>query len=247
MDLPVRVMDPPERLVADPVEHQATTSVARDGADQEVQRPESAVPAEPGRSLPAEEAVRAPEPAEVWDSAAEGNMGAEGDAGRDHRAAALDAVWTGGFAGASGKARLLAGADAPPDPWPGALDWHDPGPVAGQVVAPRSAGQAAKPEDLTGKESGAVAALPRAERAQPGPQLADLLAGVLPFDGGALERGVEQFFAHLQGAVPAPTAASLARGLAPWLTSAALAAVALDLARRQRHAPVPRAPGLPAG
>jgi hypothetical protein len=161
--------------------------------------------------------------------------------GPDHLAVGLDALWT----GAPGHGTIPDGAAAPADPEE--LNGDDPGPAGVAAADPGAAGQAANAVVPTPDESPAPTAPPSAGKAQANPQLADLLAGVLPFDGQELERGVEQFFAHLHNLGPAPTATSWARRLAPWLAGGALAAVAAEVARRRREQPIPAAPGLPAG
>jgi hypothetical protein len=74
------------------------------------------------------------------------------------------------------------------------------------------------------------------------PQFADLLAGALPFDATALERGADRFFAHLQSLGTDPRVGAFAPFPAPWITAGLLAAATLECIRRQRKRTIPCGP-----
>jgi hypothetical protein len=193
----------------------------------EGRRSETEVPGEVGPHVPAERAAEAPDPSET--RASGGNPDTAEGADPDHPAVAAELVW----AGRSGVVPGTGGLTAAPE----ALRWRDQG-----AAGVREDGAGPVGEEV--ERSAAPAGEDGPELAG---QLADLLAGVLPFDPAALARGAEQFFAHLQGLGRDPTAASLARSLAPWLATGALAAATVELARRQRDRALPREPGVTAG
>jgi hypothetical protein len=97
------------------------------------------------------------------------------------------------------------------------------------------------PADASDEQNGA-AALP--EPAAPGaaPPAGTLLAGALPFDLGALERGVDRFFARLADLRDEWDGAWASSRLLPWLTAAT--AAALVIARRRNAPAAPTAGAL---
>jgi hypothetical protein len=160
-----------------------------------------------------------------------GSADAADATGQEHPPVGVDLVW-------AGRSGVVLGAETVLAEFLARL------PIGGGAgpSGARGVGPAADGDTPDGHEGPAGA-----EGPELGPHLAGLLAGVLPFDAAALERGAEQFFAHLQGLGHDPAAASLARRVAPWLAAGALAAAAGELARRQRERPAPKAPGLAAG
>src|SRR5262249_2474310 len=78
------------------------------------------------------------------------------------------------------------------------------------------------------------------------PLMLPLPGAVLPLDLPAWERGVRDFFSHLDALDGGPTGELAWEKLAPWCAALGAAAVALEVARRQlsrrpppRLAPVP--------
>src|SRR5262249_33968811 len=87
-------------------------------------------------------------------------------------------------------------------------------------------------EAAEGRAAVASAASASAEVPNPPPAEGHLLAGVVPLDLAALQPGVDQFFAHLEGQGPGNTILHAAMALAPWLTAGAAVTAAFELARR---------------
>jgi hypothetical protein len=203
----------------------------------EGQRPDSDPAGEVGPDRTGETPGLAPDPSDTRGSSGDGTPEAAKAAVPDISPSAVDLVWAGRSGVAPRTGGLSAGPEVPATRVAGPVEWRDPGTAGVERVASGPAGD----------QSEVAAGPPEAERPELAAQFADLLAGVLPFDAAALERGAEQFFAHLQGLGHDPRAASLARALAPWLATGALAAAAVELARRQRDRPAPRGPGLTAG
>jgi hypothetical protein len=178
----------------------------------------------------------AADPSEERDSSGGETADAAEGATSDRPPVAVDLVWAGRSGVGPGAEAFPAGPDAAGGQVSASPRWHDPGAAGGQEAL-------AGPDGSEPDGPGAAAA----EGPALGPQLADLVAGVLPFDASALARGAEQFFAHLEGLRHDPTAASLARRMAPWLATGAVAAAAVEFARRQRERPASSGPGLTPG
>lgn len=65
------------------------------------------------------------------------------------------------------------------------------------------------------------------------PAMGNLIGGILPVDVPALERGVEEFFARIDGLGDDWTSFQAASRLAPWLVTAAFATAAYEFVREQ--------------
>jgi len=218
------------RLTPDGGEGQSSGPGSRGGSRNGGERSESDARADIGPERSRESAAPAAEASEARDLFGEGSPDAAPGALPGHPLTA-DLIW----AGRSGAA---PGPGTEPHP-PGTFAERAAGPAGGREAS--SAGEHKVLSGLAGDEAEAQA---EPEGPELAPQLADLLAGVLPFDAAALGRGAEQFFTHLQALGQDPTAASFASRFAPWLATAALAATAVELGRRQRHKPAPPGPGL---
>jgi hypothetical protein len=212
------------RLVADGGDGQGSRGSSRsDGHQSETEAVGDFVP-----DASAESAGQAPDQAAAREPLPGGSPDAAEVTGQESPPVGIDLVWAGRSGAGPGVETVVADSSAGPPVWGGP-----------DAAAARGAESAAEGETPDGREGPAGAGGPEL-----GPRLAGLLAGVVPFDGAALERGAEQFFTHLQELGHDPTAASLARRVAPWLAAGALAAAAGELARRQRERPAPKAPGL---
>jgi hypothetical protein len=220
------------RLTPDGGEGQSSGPGLRGGSRNGGERSESDVRADIGPDRSRESAAPADEVSETRDLFGDGSPDAAPGALPGHPLTA-DLIW-------SGRSGGVAGPGTEPHP-PGTLAERAAAPPVGREAG--SAGEHKVLSRLAGDEAEAEAQA-GPEGPELAPQLADLLAGVLPFDAAALGRGAEQFFVHLQALGQDPTAASLASRFAPWLATAALAATAVELGRRQRHKPVPPGPGL---
>jgi hypothetical protein len=69
------------------------------------------------------------------------------------------------------------------------------------------------------------------ESADQGLQAGTPVAGLLPFDLPALERGVEKFFAQMESVGEDLSGSRFVLDLAPWFASGAVTIVAVELAR----------------
>jgi hypothetical protein len=147
---------------------------------------------------------------------------------------ASDSFWASGLSIAPGQAHNIARLGTGGEQLLRQIVWHDPCGAGFGETWPGPAGNASESSIGPLEEDGPGS----------GPLLADLVAGILPFDAGALERGAEQFFAHLQALGQDPAAAPLARRLMPWLATGALAAAAAELSRRRRKASTSSGPAL---